>query len=299
MAINGVRIMCRSIDAVDRRHAVHHHHRRAQQRSFYRSSSARHDRAISGSQRVVCRILHALDRNVRPRIPREEFRTQPMRRRMHELDVPRLRNPFARLDHPCVILRNLVRPAARQNCHDRPARIQSLLRRKFRARHRGPHRIHQRMPHKIHRYACIPVNLFFERENHHHPLHQPLHHPHAPRAPSPHLRPNEISHWNIYLLQPPRHAQVRSRRIHQHSQRRAALRRFARQPILHSNHRGDFVQHFSDAHHRHFVIIRDQLHARFAHSRSTHPKKLRARPRPQRRRQPRRVHITRRFARGD
>ena len=222
-----------------------------------------------------------------------------MRCGMDKLHISRLRDPFACGDHPRVILRDLVRPAARQNRQNWSPGIQTILRRKFRARHRRPHGIHQRMPHKIHRHARILIDFFFEREDHHHALHQPLHHSHAASTPGPHLRPNKISHRNFVFLQSPRHAQMRSRRIHQNRQQRASFRSFARQPILHSDHRGDFVQHFSDAHYSYFVIIRDQLHARFAHARPAHAKEFRARPLAQRRRQPRRVHITRRFACGN
>ena len=136
--------------------------------------------------------------------------------------------------------------------------------------------IHQWMAHKIHRHACVAINFLFKRKNHDHSLHQAFHDAHAPGAPSPYLRTDEVAHRNARVFQAPGDAQMRARRVHQDRKRSAALCGFARQPILHADHRGNFVQHFGDPDHRDFVIVGNQFDARFGHSRAAHAEERRA-----------------------
>ena len=194
---------------------------------------------------------------------------------------------------------DLASPASRQNRHDRPVRIEAVARGKLCAAHRRAHHIHQRMAHKIHRYAGITVDLLLEREDHHHLFDQPSHHADSSGAPRPHLRPDEVADGNPAILQPPRDAQVRSRRVDQNSQRRAALRCLGCQSSLHSNHRGNLVQHFGDPDHSHFMVIGNQFDARFGHARPAHAEKAGACALAKGRSQPRGIHIARRFAGRD
>jgi hypothetical protein len=68
---------------------------------------------------------------------------------------------------------------------------------------------------------------------------------------------------------------VRAGRIHQDRKRSPALFGFAGEPVLYPDYRRNLVQHFGDADHRYFVIIRDQFDARLGHTRPAHAEERR------------------------
>ncbi len=154
-------------------------------------------------------------------------------------------------------------------------------------------------PDKINGHARVTIDFFFERKDHDHVIDASLHDSHAARAPGPHLRSDEIAHWNCVILQTPRDAQVRSRRIDENCERRFPADGFAREHALHANHGWDFVQHFSDADDGDFVIIRDEFDACLGHSRAAHAKELRAGAFAQGDREAGRIHIAGSFTGGD
>ena len=175
------------------------------------------------------------------------------------------------------MLRDLVSPAAGKQRHDRLFRVEAVPRGEFRASHRRVHDVDEGMADEIHGHARIAVDFLFEGEDHHHAVHQALYDAHAPSAPSPHLRADEISYRNAAIFQAARNAQMRSRRIDEDGEFDFAARGFAGEAILHADYRGNLVQHLRDANDGDFVVIGDQFNACRGHARAAHAEKLRAR----------------------
>src|SRR5271156_573475 len=90
-----------------------------------------------------------------------------------------------------------------------------------------------------------------------------------------------------------------ARRVDEDRERGVSSFGFALQTILHADHGWNFVQDFRDANDRNFVVVGDQFDPRFSHARATHSEKFRSGARAQGSGQPRGIHVTGCFSRGN
>ena len=120
--------------------------------------------------------------------------------------------------------RDLVRPAARQQRHDRSVEDQPDLAQKSVFRLLRACEIHQRMADELYGYAGIAIQLFLERKDHQHAVGDALDHPHAALAPRPQLRTDVVDDRDAELFYGAGEPEIEIRKVNRDQRLRLLVR---------------------------------------------------------------------------
>ena len=156
---------------------------------------------------------------------------------------------------------DFVRPAARQQRHDRPLRIEPDLAQKTVLRLLRAREIDERMSDELHRHAGIAIDLFLERKDHEHAIDEPLHHLHAALAPRPELRADVIDDGHAELLDRRGETEIEVGKIDQDERVRLLGARGIDQPVEGGERFGEHANRLDEPRHAEAAIVREQLAA--------------------------------------
>ena len=167
--------------------------------------------------------------------------------------------------------RNLVRAASRQQRHARRGRAETARAQEGLAWRRGRRQVHERMTDELDRNPMLPVQIFFERENHEHAVRESPNGVDPPRPPCPDLRADVVDDRNAQALDAWRQPEIEVGRID--DDERGGLLRPGRleQPAPDREHLRNLRERLGEAGHGDPAVVGNQLAAGGLKVRSAEP----------------------------